>query len=237
MNHGDNKMIAGSLYQRIASDIKKNILSGKYEVGTLIPTENELEKMYNVSKITVRNAVELLVSEGYLVKKSGIGTTVISNNLFNKLSKARSFSSIVDEHGDLTKKILQIKLVSPKGTPFEESGKQQVLYIKRLYSLDDKPFIIFEHYLPNIAIQNELKDLRHKSLYKILQESGQEVASFKDEFKAVNLKDDDKELLGKSDTLALNRVRRGFDRFGNLVEYSLAMYDTDKFPYEIEYEV
>lgn len=230
-------MIAGSLYQKVASDIKKNILSGKYEVGTLIPTENELEKMYKVSKITIRKAVELLVGEGYLVKKSGIGTTVISNNLFNKLSKARSFSSIVDENGDLTKKILEIKLVSSEGTPFEEDGKRQVLYIKRLYSLDSKPFIVFEHYLPNVAIQDELKDLRHKSLYKILQESGQEIAGFKDEFKAVSLSETDKKLLDKSDSLALKRIRRGFDRFDNLIEYSLAMYDTNKFPYEIEYEV
>lgn len=230
-------MIAGSLYQRVASDIKKNILSGKYEVGTLIPTENELEKMYKVSKITIRKAVELLVGEGYLVKKSGIGTTVISNNLFNKLSKARSFSSIVDENGSLTKKILEIKLVPPTGTPFENDINQHILYIKRLYSLNDKPFIVFEHYLPNVAIQEELKNLRHKSLYKILQESGHEIASFKDEFKAVNLDSANQQLLDKSDTLAIKRIRRGFDRFDNLIEYSLAMYDTNKFPYEIEYEV
>ncbi|WP_334329273.1 GntR family transcriptional regulator [Companilactobacillus sp. HBUAS59699] len=230
-------MIAGSLYQRVASDIKKNILSGKYEVGTLIPTENELEKMYKVSKITIRKAVELLVGEGYLVKKSGIGTTVISNNLFNKLSKARSFSSIVDENGSLTKKILEIKLVPPTGTPFENDINQHILYIKRLYSLNDKPFIVFEHYLPNVAIQEELKNLRHKSLYKILQESGHEIASFKDEFKAVNLDSANQQLLEKSDTLAIKRIRRGFDRFDNLIEYSLAMYDTNKFPYEIEYEV
>ncbi|WP_125565241.1 GntR family transcriptional regulator [Companilactobacillus insicii] len=230
-------MMTGILYQNIAEDIKKNILSGKYPVGKLIPTENELEKMYKVSKITIRKAVQLLVGEGYLVKKSGIGTTVISNSLFNKLSKARSFSSIVDENGDLDKKILEIKLVAPDGTPFKEDGNQEVLYIKRLYLLNQQPFIIFEHYLPNVGIKSELKDLRHKSLYKILQDSGQDVASFKDEFKAVNLNDEDQKLLNKSDTLAINRIRRGFDRFGHLIEYSLARYDTNKFPYEIEYEV
>lgn len=230
-------MMTGILYQNIAEDIKKNILSGKYPVGKLIPTENELEKMYKVSKITIRKAVQLLVGEGYLVKKSGIGTTVISNSLFNKLSKARSFSSIVDENGDLDKKILEIKLVAPDGTPFKEDGNQEVLYIKRLYLLNKQPFIIFEHFLPNVGIKSELKDLRHKSLYKILQDSGQNVASFKDEFKAVNLDDEDKKLLNKSDTLAINRIRRGFDRFGHLIEYSLARYDTNKFPYEIEYEV
>lgn len=229
-------MITGTLYQNIAVDIKKDILSGKYEVGTLIPTENELENIYKVSKITIRKSVELLVSEGYLEKKSGIGTKVISNDLFNKLSKARSFSSIVNEHGDLSKSILQIKLVSPKGTPFEES-KQKVLYIKRLYSLDKEPFIIFEHYLPNVGIQDELKDLRHKSLYKILKDSGQDINNFKDDFRAVKLSAEEMSILDTTDELAIKRIRKGFDRFNNVIEYSVAIYDTNRFPYEIEYEI
>ncbi|USQ69909.1 UTRA domain-containing protein [Companilactobacillus allii] len=161
---------------------------------------------------------------------------MISNNLFNKLSKARSFSSIVNDHGDLTKEILQIKLVDPAGTPFEES-QQKVLYIKRLYSLDKEPFIIFEHYLPNVGIQDELKDLRHKSLYKILKDSGQDIYNFKDDFRAVKLGDDDKKILGTTDELAIKRIRKGFDRFENVIEYSVALYDTNRFPYEIEYEI
>ncbi|BDZ31989.1 GntR family transcriptional regulator [Lactiplantibacillus sp. WILCCON 0030] len=229
-------MINGALYQTTATDIKKNILAGNYEVGALIPTENQLEKMYGVSKITIRKAVELLVAEGYLQKKSGIGTKVISNNLFNKLSKAKSYASIVNEHGTLTKTILKIKLVSPTATPFEASD-QKVLYIKRLYTLNGQPFIIFEHYLPNIAIQSELKELRHRSLYKILKDSGQEINHFKDTFKAVRLDAADQKVLQSANGLAMKRQRQGFDRAGNLIEFSIAVYDTNKFPYEIDYEV
>jgi Transcriptional regulators len=47
-------MVVEILYQKVADDIKKNILSGTYEVGSLIPTENELEQKYDVSKITIR---------------------------------------------------------------------------------------------------------------------------------------------------------------------------------------
>lgn len=229
-------MISGTLYQKTAADIKKNILAGKYEVGTLIPTENELETMYGVSKITIRKAVELLVAEGYLEKKSGIGTKVISNNLFNKLSKAKSYSSIVNEYGDLSKTILKIKLVDPQGTPFAASG-QPVLYIKRLYALNKTPFIIFEHYLPNVGIQSGLKDLRHQSLYKILKDSGQDVHNFNDQFRAVKLSAADQKTLATTDEIGLKRIRQGYDRLGNLIEYSLAIYDTNKFPYEIEYEI
>lgn len=226
------------LYQKVADDIKKNILSGNYAVGSLIPTENELETKYEVSKITVRKAVEQLVSEGYLVKKSGIGTRVISNNLFNKLSKARSYSSIVNEQGNLSKKILQVKLIDASGTPLSKTFKNQdILYIKRLYSLNDEPFIIVNHYLPTLKVPDEIEELENQSLYTFLKNSGREISSFKDAFSAVNLNLEDQKLLGKTESLALKRIRCGYDNKGNLIEYTISIYDSNKMPYEIEYEI
>ena len=66
----------GPLYIEVAESIKSAILNGVYPVGTQIPTENELEQTFNVSKITVRKAIEILSNEGYVEKKSGKGTTV-----------------------------------------------------------------------------------------------------------------------------------------------------------------
>jgi len=230
--------MAQILYQKIADDIKKNILSGKYEVGTLIPTENDLEKQYEVSKITVRRAVEQLVAEGYLVKKSGIGTRVISNDLFNKLSKARSYSSIVNKQGKLSKEILEVKSVDAKNTPLGlDFANKNIVYIKRLYSLNDKPFIIVEHYLPNIKVPSKVSELQNQSLYTFLKDSGQEVSSFKDEFSAVSLSAEVRKLLEKDDNLGLKRIRRGYDNQGNLIEYTVSIYDSQKMPYEIEYEI
>ena len=231
-------MFVEILYQKVADDIKKNILSGIYEVDSLIPTENELEEKYDVSKITVRKAVDQLVAEGYLKKKSGIGTRVISNNLFNKLSKAKSYSSIVKEHDQLTRKILKTEMVPVSETPLHPEFKnQKVAYIERLYSLDDKPFIIVKHYLPSIDVPDQVGDLKNQSLYKFLKDNGQEISRFKDEFSAINLSEQDKKLLDKKDNLALKRIRRGFDNKNNLIEYTESIYDSNKMPYKIEYEI
>ena len=231
-------MVVEILYQKVADDIKKNILSGTYEVGSLIPTENELEQKYDVSKITIRKAVEKLVAEGYLKKKSGIGTRVISNNLFNKLSKAKSYSSIVNESGNLTKQILVANVLATKDTPVKaESTNKNIVYIKRLYLLDNKPFIIVNHYLPNIDVADELQSLKNQSLYKFLRDNGQEINSFSDEFSAVNIDETDKKILQKQDNLALKRIRRGFDNKGKLIEYTESIYDSNKMPYKIEYEI
>ncbi|MQS75490.1 GntR family transcriptional regulator [Companilactobacillus halodurans] len=231
-------MVVEILYQKVAADIKKNILSGAYPVDSLIPTENDLEQKYDVSKITVRKAVEQLVADGYLRKKSGIGTRVISDNLFNKLSKAKSYSAIVNEQGKLTKEILSSKILPTEQTPLkDEFTSPRVVFVKRLYSLDDEPFIIVNHLLPKIEGTSQVKNLNHQSLYKFLKDNGQEISHFSDEFSAIQLDDDEKKILNKKDALALKRIRRGFDNKGNLIEYTESIYDSNKMPYKIEYDI
>ena len=57
------------LYLEVADQIKEDILSGKYPVGTFLPTETELEELFNVSKITIRRAIEMLATEEFVEKK------------------------------------------------------------------------------------------------------------------------------------------------------------------------
>ncbi|MCM8767832.1 MAG: GntR family transcriptional regulator [Candidatus Omnitrophica bacterium] len=64
------------LYKEIAKALKEKILNGKFKVGEKIPSEKQLSKILNVSRHTVREGIEELVKEGYLVKKQGSGTYV-----------------------------------------------------------------------------------------------------------------------------------------------------------------
>ncbi|MEI5991495.1 GntR family transcriptional regulator [Enterococcus termitis] len=57
------------LYLDVAEQIKADIMNGTYPVGSLLPTEAELEQLFDVSKITVRRAIELLSSEELVEKK------------------------------------------------------------------------------------------------------------------------------------------------------------------------
>ena len=79
------------LYIQVVDILKQKILNNEYKIDENIPTERELEQEFGVSKITIRKAIEILESEGYVEKKSGKGTKVISNSLFNKLSKQSLF--------------------------------------------------------------------------------------------------------------------------------------------------
>lgn len=63
-------------YKAVYFSIKRAIQDGSYKAGSLLPSEPELEKQFNVSRTTVRKAISLLTTEGYLDVKQGRGTLV-----------------------------------------------------------------------------------------------------------------------------------------------------------------
>ena len=67
---------AAPLYHQLATILKEKIESGEYTVGDTFPTELQLQQAYQVSRITVRNAIALLTNEGYLECARGIGKIV-----------------------------------------------------------------------------------------------------------------------------------------------------------------
>ena len=69
MKLDDNNSIP--LYLQLKNTIKGLIESGEIQKGEKIPSEHELCKKYDVSRITVRNALAELEDEGYLIKKIG----------------------------------------------------------------------------------------------------------------------------------------------------------------------
>ncbi|WP_164506010.1 GntR family transcriptional regulator [Companilactobacillus insicii] len=229
------------LYQSVAEDLKKKILNSTYAVGDFLPTEIELEKIYDVSKITVRNAIKMLVSEGYVTKQSGKGTTVISNRLFNRLSKAESFSSILENNGnDVKKKIVSIKEISIDECPTKFELNQLtgcITEVTKVYELNSKPFIIFKHYLPFRLNEESREDLNNVSLYQVIKEMGEMVNRFDDDFYGCLLDEDQQKSLETTDKVGIKRIRKSYDQVDNLVEYAEAIYLTNKFPYKIKYEI
>ncbi|RME67622.1 MAG: GntR family transcriptional regulator, partial [Alphaproteobacteria bacterium] len=64
------------LYHQIYVLMREKIISGVYHDGSLIPSEHELEKMFGVSRITAKRALDELASEGLVTRRRGRGTTV-----------------------------------------------------------------------------------------------------------------------------------------------------------------
>ena len=87
-----NKESSVALYQQLINEIKESIQSGELKAGDRLMTEGEFSKAYDVSRITVRKAIEVLVEEGILIKKQGIGTFVAEKKLTRDASICMGFT-------------------------------------------------------------------------------------------------------------------------------------------------
>ena len=72
---------ATPLYLQIKSKIKKEIRTGILKPGDKLPSESEMQKKYNISRVTIRNAMAELESEGYIIKVQGKGSFVAHSDM------------------------------------------------------------------------------------------------------------------------------------------------------------
>lgn len=87
------------LYLQIAQDIKGKIDRKEIAANSRIPTEAELSKAYQVSRITIRKALEILVDEEILVRRQRIGTFVSDKKLSRNLNHFMGFTKICELNG------------------------------------------------------------------------------------------------------------------------------------------
>jgi len=73
------------LYEYVYNKLKDSIVNGDYVVESKLPSEKDLQRIFDVSRITIRKAVEMLQSEGYVKKYPGIGTIVKDNRQVIKI--------------------------------------------------------------------------------------------------------------------------------------------------------
>lgn len=167
------KLAEGSLtplYQQVKDDIKDDIEHGVYQANDRIPSETELSETYEVSRITIRRAIEELVGEGYLTKRQGKGTFVNPPKLARKLlqpSVVQSFTDTCLECGRLAG--AHVIAVTPvKATPDEcellglKVGSELVR-LRRVRTADGVPVMVEDLLLPlprhGYLLREDLEDV------------------------------------------------------------------------------
>ena len=67
-----------SRYRDIAAKLQKDVRLGRYAIGDLLPTETELMAQHAASRQTVREALRILIDQGLIVRRPGLGSVVIA---------------------------------------------------------------------------------------------------------------------------------------------------------------
>lgn len=170
-----NKESSIPLYQQLIDAIVAQITSGQLKINDRIMTENELSKTYDVSRITVRKAIELLVEEGILIKKQGIGTFVAEKKLSRVFDRFLGFTEICEEDGKVpASELLCADLINPTSFDVQQLGLaegEKALRIMRLRKSDGVPVVIEENHFSTQFAFLLAEDLS-KSMYEVLRRRG-----------------------------------------------------------------
>ncbi len=141
-----------TIQQQLYEEISKDINSGKYKPGDKIPTEYELSNYYNVSRVTVRAAIQQLVNENKLIKKIGKGTFVKHHVHIETIVKSGSFTENCRQRGAKpSTKIVECKLSvgSDDIVNILSTKNKNIIQITRIRYVDDVPCIVEVDYFPD----------------------------------------------------------------------------------------
>ncbi len=146
---------ATPLYEQLKQAIKKGIRDGEYPPGRRMPSEAEMEKLYDVSRITVRRAVKELCEEEILARKQGKGTFVLSSAQisYNRLDRTVGgfHDSLARDGKQATVDILEkaiIRVSASYARDLQISVEDDVVYLKRLMYGNQVPVMIDTAYIP-----------------------------------------------------------------------------------------
>lgn len=167
------------IYQQIKEDIKKLIKDGTYKAKDKIPSEQELIREFNASRITVRRAIEELCNEGYLIKMQGKGTFVSSPRIHRKIigmtGWLRSFTNACKDEGmEAGARVLKRQIVPARKSEREFFGLEEgalLLFIERVRTADGIPILLENHLFPYEKYKDLLSvDLKDASLFEVVEE-------------------------------------------------------------------
>jgi GntR family transcriptional regulator len=158
------------LHQQIYETLRSKIQQGVWKVGDTFTTELDLMAEYGVSRATIRQVMERLVSEGLIYRQQGKGTFVAEPTLEQGLTRIISFTEDMRRRGLIPETQILSKAIIPANEDVAralriETGAE-VAYLKRLRLANNEPMCIEESYLdykicPNIfAFDFSIQPLR-----------------------------------------------------------------------------
>ena len=164
------------LYLQLKNIIKAQIISGAIQPGDKIPSESELCERYGVSRITVRQAINSLVQEGYLYRKQGVGTFVTSPKLRRRLPRLYSFSEDMRELGlEPSSQVLEQRVIEADEEMAEilklPDGSRKINKLVRVRLANGEPILLEKTFIPYYLCPDLVQEnLEEGSLYSTLRE-------------------------------------------------------------------
>ena len=231
------------LYFQLKQKLLACIESGEFPVGQPIPTEVNLVKTLNISRATVRRAMQELEHEGHINRLPVKGTFVLRTSINRGLTRLTSFTEDMHARNQkVSSHILDFGYKEPTlhiAELFQIEQKDLLLYIYRLRLVDDLPLAINFSYIKlpaNISI-SESELIETVSLWELLDHKGLRPIESDRVIEAFSAKEDYAHLLKVPLGAALLQINGMAYMVGHIpVEYSQVISSGERYKYAIHLE-
>ena len=202
------------LYFQLYEILRNAIVSGGWPPGTTVPPESELQSKYQVSQITVRQALDNLVKEGLIYRQRGRGTFVAQPAIETGLSRIISFTEDMQQRGyHPASQVIFSGLIEASARSADKLMVQpdnELAQINRLRFADDQPLSIEQSSLVHSLVPGILEvDYEANSLREIISDRyGIQLTRAKQSIKALNAEEEEARFLAITTGDALLQIER-----------------------------
>ena len=228
-------------FYQIFEDLYRDIRDGHYQEGERIPSESELIEKYKVSRGTIREALKMLLYQGFIVREKGKGTFVTYKKIEQDALRLMGFTELMNMHNrKASAKILEIKTKHPSKRIrklMDLSEDDLVTKIQRLRFGNDEPLIIERSYFVQELFAPFLEfDLEKESIYSLMYDrTNLRLGSAQQSFEAIIAGPEECKLLGLEPGSPLLLMKRLiFTKEGRPFQYSEDMYRSDKLKFTVK---
>lgn len=228
-------------YQLIYQDIKRKIKNNLYKPNSFLPSESELTKEYHCSRNTLRNALSILSTEGFIQPIQGKGVRVIpfTEPQHNKflLHGVDDFQEKLEMDDIELKKFVSVfseLYVTDEINEFTKFPlKSPIYYVERLRYMDNIPVIIHRSYYRQDYVKGLTKSIAEKSIYDYIQNDlKNKIGITKRTIFVEKASENDMNLLSLEDyDCVVVVVNRTFDSEGVIFEFTESRHNPAYFIY------
>ncbi|MGC5616382.1 GntR family transcriptional regulator [Georgenia sp. Z1491] len=232
------------MYVQLTNILREKIEAGEWQSNEKIPSENELNRLYGISRMTARQVLAQLVNEGLLFRVQGKGTFVAPSKIATRSPSYKGIREQLEQMGYTTStrllseelvvadRHLAERLALPDGAPVHK--------IRRLRTVDDEPISLHESYIPQRLAEDLLEhDAAQQQLCVILEQHYDLVMGrIVETLESGTPSPADAKLLGVGRNAPLLVLRQEISTpSGQRFEYSKVTFRGDKVRLTFEYEI
>jgi GntR family transcriptional regulator len=158
-------------YVQLAEILRERIARGQWRAGGKLPSLEELVREFDVARVTVRQAVDVLAREGLLSPERGRGTFVTQRKADErKLRAVTTMGDLAELYRDSKPELLNLAEASaaPAVAPGEGSAAPRYFYMRRVHLLEGTPYCVISIYLDERIFRRAPERVRKELVIPLL---------------------------------------------------------------------